>query len=114
MSRTTIALLLGAVLCTPVFAHAGDQRSSHEKKEEAEKKGALKEDADPQKDAKLQKANVKRLERNAEIERANGNRVGAWAAEGDAKHAQKLLGKDEKALERGEDKQHVDHQEVKK
>jgi hypothetical protein len=57
---------------------------------------------------------VRRLERNAEIERANGNRVGAWAAEGDAKHARKLLDKDRKLLEKGEQKQQVDEREVKK
>jgi tRNA A37 N6-isopentenylltransferase MiaA len=108
------ALLLAAALCAPAVAYADDQRSAPEKKEQAEKKGALKERVDPQKDAKLQKANIKRLERNAEISRASGNRVGAWAAESDAKHAKKLLDKDEKLLENGEQKQKVDDQEVKK
>ena len=85
-----------------------DQRSTTQKKQQAEKKGALKERVDPAKDLAAQKANVKQLEHNAEVEKKNGNHVAAWAAEGDAKHAAKLEKKDEKLLRAGEKKQHVD------
>jgi tRNA A37 N6-isopentenylltransferase MiaA len=122
MFRIRHGLMLAALLGATIVAHAdertaADQRSAQEKKEKKEqheKKGALEEKADPAKDARLQKANIRRLERNAEIDRANGNRVGAWAAERDAKHARKLLEKDQKLMEHGEEKQQVDGQAVRK
>jgi len=67
-------------------------------KKEKEEKGALRKRQDPAKDIAVQKQNVKRLEENAAIERKNGNRIGAWAAERDAKHAQKLIDKDEQQV----------------
>ena len=78
-----------------------------ELKKQKEEKGALRERTDPAKDRKVQQANVERLEHNARVDRANGNRIGAWAAEQDAKHARKLMNKDE-ALERA----HVGKSEV--
>ena len=107
--------LLSVTLVAPFAARAApDERSSAEKKEQTEKKGALKERVDPAKDLKLQEANVKKLRQNAEAERKNGNRVGAWAAEGDAKHAEKLIEKDKEMLKKGEAKHEVDGQKVKK
>lgn len=90
-----------------------DERSGKQKKEQAEKKGALKERVDPAKDAKAQKANIAQLRQNAAAERKEGNTVGAWAAEGDAKHAEKLLKKDQELLQKGETKKKVDGQQVK-
>lgn len=115
--RVTIMLLLTATIVTNGAARAGepgDQRSAKEKKEQKEKKGALQEKVDPAKDLKLQEKNVKRLRHNAEESRKNGNRVAAWAAERDAKHAEKLIDKDRKLLRDGGDKKAVDGQDVKK
>jgi hypothetical protein len=108
--------LLSVSLVAPLAAHAAqDERSTAEKKEQNEKKGALKERVDPAKDVKVQEANVKKLKQNAETERKNGNRVGAWAAEGDAKHAEKLIEKDKEMLKKGQTAKHdVDGQKVKK
>jgi hypothetical protein len=92
---------------------AGDERSAKQKKEQGEKKGALKERVDPAKDAKAQRANIAQLKQNAAVEKKNGNHVGAWAADGDRKHAEKLLEKDEKLLQEGKTKQAVDGQTVK-
>jgi uncharacterized membrane protein YqiK len=91
-----------------------DQRPAKQKKEQAEKKGALKERVDPAKDLAAQKANVKQLEHNAEVEKKNGNHVAAWAAESDAKHAEKLEKKDEKLIQKGEKKKDVDGQSTRK
>ena len=113
--RVARILLFSVSLVAPLVARAApDQRSAGEKKEQAEKKGALKERVDPAKDLKLQEANVKKLKQNAEAERKNGNHVGAWAAEGDEKHAEKLIAKDQDLLKKGETKQNVDGQKVKK
>lgn len=113
--RRICIFLFSVSLVAPLMAHAApDQRSSHQKKEQAEKKGALKERVDPAKDEKAQQANVKELRQNAEAERKNGNRVGAWAAEGDAKHADKLIAKDKELVKKGESKHAVDGQSVKK
>ena len=113
--RVVRIALLSVTIVLPALAHARpDERSTSEKKEQAENKGALKERVDPAKDLKLQEANVKKLRQNAEVERKNGNRVGAWAAEGDAKHAEKLIAKDKELLHKGEDKSAVDGQRVRK
>ncbi len=90
-----------------------DKRTAKQKKAQGEKKGALKERVDPAKDAKAQRANIAQLKQNAEVEKKNGNHVGAWAAEGDRKHAEKLLEKDEKLMQEGKTKQAVDGQTVK-
>jgi hypothetical protein len=79
-----------------------------EPKKQREEKGALRERTDPAKDLKVQQANISRLEHNAKVERANGNRIGAWAAEGDAKHARKLAKKDEKLLRAHQGKAEVE------
>ncbi|HWE29946.1 MAG TPA: hypothetical protein VHB97_18170 [Polyangia bacterium] len=94
--RRTIVLAV-AMLAPALVTHA-DQRS------EKEKKGALKEQQDPGKDLKLQKENVEKLRANAAADRKAGNRVGAWAADGDAKHAEKLIKKDEQLIEQGKPK----------
>lgn len=137
--RSLTALGLGLLLCAPAFADSdvgrksegpdnkkaaasdkssdksgGDQRSAKQKKEQGEKKGALKERVDPAKDAKAQRANIAQLKQDAEIDKKQGNHVGAWAAESDEKHAEKLLQKDEKLMQEGKTKSHVDGQTVKK
>jgi hypothetical protein len=117
MRITRIFVFAAATLVATVSARAGeagDQRSAKEKKEQKEKKGALAEKPDPAKDIALQKQNVKRLRHNAEQSRKNGNRVAAWAAEHDAKHAEKLIAKDEKLLREGREKKSVDGEDVKK
>jgi hypothetical protein len=85
-----------------------DDGEHKELKKQKEEKGALRERTDPAKDRKVQEANVARLEHNAKVERANGNRIGAWAAEQDAKHARKLLNKDEALLRANEGKTKVE------
>jgi hypothetical protein len=92
-------LVLAVAMLAPAVATRADQRT------EKEKKGALKEQQDPAKDLKLQKENVKKLRQNAAADRKAGNRFGAWAAQHDAKHAEKLIKKDEKLLDEGEKKQ---------
>jgi hypothetical protein len=62
-------------------------------------------DPRPEKDLKLQKENVEKLRENAAADRKAGNRVGAWAAERDEKHAKKLIEKDEKAIREGKAKE---------
>jgi hypothetical protein len=136
LKQSLTALGLGLLLCAPAFADStepgrksegaesekaatanksgGDQRSAKQKKEQGEKKGALKEQVDPAKDAKAQRANIAQLKQDAEIDKRQGNHVGAWAAEGDEKHAQKLLEKDQKLLQEGKTKSEVDGQTVKK
>ena len=118
LKQSLTAFGLGLVLCAPAFADStepgrksegadvekaaaadksgADQRSAKQKKEQGEKKGALKERVDPAKDAAAQRANIAQLKQDAEIDKRQGNHVGAWAAERDEKHAQKLLQKDEK------------------
>jgi hypothetical protein len=91
-------LVLAVAMLAPAGATHADQRT------EKEKKGALKEQQSPAKDLKLQKENVKKLHQNAEADRKAGNRFGAWAAEHDAKHAEKLMKKDEKLLDEGKKK----------
>jgi len=114
--RSVRMAVLAVAIATPslIWAAKPDDRSATQKKEQAEKKGALKERVDPAKDLKLQEANVKKLEQNAAIERKNGNRVGAWAAEHDAKHAKKLIAKDKELLKKGEAKRSVDGESVRK
>ncbi len=113
--RVVRVLCLAVTLVAPALSSAApDQRSHGEKKEQAEKKGALKEHVDPKTDLKVQEANVKKLRQDAAVDRKNGNRVGAWAAEGDAKHAEKLIGKDEELVKKGEGKGAVDGQSVRK
>ena len=65
-----------------------------------EKEGALHQKQDPSADLELQKDNLKRLRENARDDRKAGNRVGAWAAEWDARHVEKLIRNDERALGR--------------
>jgi hypothetical protein len=106
-------LCLAVTMVAPALAAAApDERPASEKKEQAEKKGALKEHVDPKTDLKVQEANVKKLHQDAAVDRKNGNRVGAWAAEGDAKHAEKLIAKDQEVLKKGETKHAVDGQKV--
>jgi hypothetical protein len=83
--RITRTIVLAVAMLAPVAAGHADERT------EKQKKGALKEQQDPAKDLKLQKENVEKLRENAAADRKAGNRVGAWAAEGDAKHAEKLI-----------------------
>jgi hypothetical protein len=104
-------------LAPPAIGNAeppADQRSGAEKKEQAEKKGALKERVDPAQDLKAQRENVKKLRHNAAENRKIGNRIGAWAADRDAKHAEKLIAKDEALLQKGQQKKSVDAQKVEK
>src|SRR4051812_7023914 len=94
----TRTIVLVVALGVPATAVHADQRT------QKEKKGALKEQKDPAKDIKLQKENVEKLRENAAADRKAGNRVGAWAADEDAKHAEKLVKKDEKLVEEGKTK----------
>jgi ribonucleotide reductase alpha subunit len=96
--RTMRTIVLAVAFLTPVAAGHADERT------EKQKKGALKEQQDPAKDAKLQKENVAKLRENAATDRKAGNRVAAWAAESDAKHAEKLIKKDDKLLQEGKAK----------
>ncbi len=136
LKQSLTAFGLGLLLCASAFADStepgrksegvdvekaaatdksgADQRSAKQKKEQGEKKGALKERVDPAKDAAAQRANIAQLREDAEIDKRQGNRVGAWAAERDEKHAQKLLQKDEKLLQEGKAKTQVDGQAVKR
>jgi hypothetical protein len=99
MRIRTHTIVLAVALAGPavVVAHA-DERT------QKEKRGALKEQKDPAKDLKLQKENLEKLRENAAADRKAGNRVGAWAADQDAKHTKKLIAKDEKLLEEGKTK----------
>ena len=96
--RITRSIVLAVAMLGPVAATHADPRT------EKQKKGALKEQQNPEKDLKLQKENVEKLHENAAADRKAGNRVGAWAADSDAKHAGKLIKKDEKAIEEGKPK----------
>jgi hypothetical protein len=87
-----------------------DKRPAKEKKQQAEKKGALKERVDPKADLAAQKKNEAQLKENIALEKKNGNHIAAWAAEGDLKHAQKLEKKDETLIQKGEKKHTVDGQ----
>jgi hypothetical protein len=68
-------------------------------------KGALKRRADPKSDLEAQRKNQKRLRENALRDRENGNRIGAWAAESDAKEVEKLIKRDEELLRNEQDKE---------
>ncbi|MCA1663947.1 MAG: hypothetical protein LC659_06730, partial [Myxococcales bacterium] len=72
--RITRTIVFSVAMLAPVAATHADQRT------EKQKKGALKEQQDPEKDLKLQKENVEKLHENAAADRKAGNRVGAWAA----------------------------------
>ena len=96
--RITRTIVLAVAMLAPVAATHADSRT------EKQKKGALKEQQNPEKDLKLQKENVEKLHENAAADRKAGNRVGAWAADSDAKHAEKLIKKDEKLIEEGKPK----------
>lgn len=98
MRITPRVVLLAVALCSPAAAVHADSRT------QKEKKGALKEKKDPAADLKLQKENLEKLRENAAADRKAGNTVGAWAADQDAKHAEKLIKKDEKLLEEGQTK----------
>lgn len=93
MRRMRTIVLALALFAPLAAAHADDPRS------QKEKEGALKEQKDPAKDLKLQRENLEKLRENAAADRKAGNRVGAWAADQDARHAEKLIKKDEKLLE---------------
>ncbi len=102
--RLTGLLLFGALLLPAGTARAEKTRTQETKKEktdQAAKKGALKEKQDPSADLALQKENVKKLRTDAADDRKAGNRAGAWAANGDAHHAEKLIKKDKQLLEEG-------------
>jgi len=96
--RKLRTLLFAFAMVAPVAVAHADART------EKQKKGALKEQQSPEKDLKLQKENVEKLRENAAADRKAGNRVGAWAAERDEKHAKKLIEKDEKLIEEGKPK----------
>ena len=96
--RITRTLVLAVAMLGPVAVTHADPRN------EKEERGALKEQQDPKKDLKLQKENLEKLRENAAADRKAGNRAGAWAADGDAKHAQKLIDKDEKLIHEGQAK----------
>lgn len=98
MSITRTIVLAVAMLAPVAVTHADDRT-------EKQKKGALKEQQSPEKDLKLQKENVEKLHENAAADRKAGNHIGAWAADQDAKHAEKLVKKDEKLIEQGKAKQ---------
>lgn len=97
-------LLCGALLCA-CGRNAGDsgktaaQQATSRKTDQAAQEGALKEKADPAADLRAQEANLERLRENAEQDRKAGNRVGAWAAEWDARHARRLIEKDRRRIE---------------
>jgi hypothetical protein len=91
MKPILLALATVATLIAPVVASADDRTR-------AEKQGALERRADPARDLAVQRANVEKLEENARRDRADGNHVGAWAAERDARHARKLVREDEARL----------------
>jgi hypothetical protein len=97
--RRLRTLVLAFAMVAPVAVGHADERT------EKQKKGALKEQQSPEKDLKLQKENVEKLRENAAADRKAGNRVGAWAAEQDEKHAKKLIDKDEKLIREGKKKQ---------
>lgn len=111
--RLTRVLLFGALLL-PATALADDvrnekgntpkQEADAKKSDQAAKKGALKEKKSPAADLKLQEENVKKLREDAAQDRKVGNRAGAWAADMDARHAQKLVDKDKKLLEQHKSK----------
>ncbi len=86
-------IAIALAVTTVTGAWAGEQG-----KHDHTSQGALKERANPVKDEKLQKENVRKLDTNAAVEEREGNKIGAWAARGDAKHARKLIDKDEKKL----------------
>ncbi len=90
--RTTRTIVLAVALLAPAAASLGDSRT------EKEKQGALKERKDPERDLALQKENLAKLRANAAADRRAGNRVGAWAAEQDARHVKRLIRKDEKLI----------------
>ena len=96
--RTLRTLLLALAVVAPVAAAHADPRT------EKEKKGALREHQNPAADLKLQKENVAKLRENAAFDRKAGNRVGAWAADRDAKHAEELMHKDEQLIREGKTK----------
>lgn len=100
-------VLLGALLL-PAAAFAAEQDgrnpSQQQKKQttdEKAKKGALRERKDPAADLKLQEQNLEKLRINAAENRKVGNRAAAWAADLDARHAEKLIKKDKQLLEEG-------------
>ena len=97
--RTMRTLLFSLAMVAPVAVGHADDRT------EKQKRGALKEQPSPEKDLKLQKENVEKLRENAAADRKAGNRVGAWAAERDMKHAKKLIAKDEELIREGKKKQ---------
>ncbi|MGZ7022995.1 MAG: hypothetical protein ACXVJ3_17295 [Ilumatobacteraceae bacterium] len=97
-------VLLGALalpLCAQADGRNHEQQAKKEKTDEKAKKGALQEKQDPAKDLKLQEENLKKLRINAEENKKVGNRAAAWAANQDARHAEKLIKKDKKLLEEG-------------
>lgn len=99
-SKIWMAALLAVTFATG-SARAEKNDDDHPKPNKTSK-GALKEKNDPKKDLKLQKENVAKLHEDAVEDRKAGNRVGAWAAESDAKHAQKLVDKDKQMIKAGE------------
>jgi hypothetical protein len=86
-------VVLGALVLPVNFAWADDRNNA--------KKGALREKQDPSKDLKIQEENLKKLRINAEENKKVGNRAATWAANQDARHAEKLIAKDKKLLEEG-------------
>ena len=99
-----------ALALVPVACHEkGDdgrstaQRKTAEKTDRDAKEGALKQKQDPKADLKKQEANLARLRQNAKTDRELGNRVGAWAAERDARKVEKQIEQDKQALASSED-----------
>lgn len=96
--RIVRTILLALAVVAPVAAAHADSRT------EKEKKGALKEHQDPEKDLKVQKENLARLRENEAADKKAGNNVGVWATHADEKHVKKLIEKDEKAIRQGKPK----------
>ena len=95
----TFACFVAALACHRASEEGGDgrnaaQRQHARKTDIAAKRGALRAADDPRQDLAKQEANLQRLARNAALNRAAGNRVGAWAAEWDLRRTRKQIEQD--------------------
>ncbi len=96
-----LAVVVLAIACGKPKGDDGrsaEEREQSAKTDQTAKKGALARKEDPAADLKHQRANLARLRQNAEENRLNGNRIGTWAAEQDAKSVEKLIAKDRQAV----------------
>jgi len=94
MQRRLLFLVLAAI--GGCHAHGDDGRSQAQRRtaaktDEAAKQGALGKKHDPKAELAHQQANLARLQQNARSDREVGNRVGAWAAEWDARKTEKEI-----------------------